>query len=148
MPEDEVKEYQRLTKSGQKVVVRSHSRSNAGAAAQALARPGRPPIAARGGTFPNGRSIPNVFVPPPSDIEGSPPTQKPLSNPDEHGEFGKKIPDHLRAILEPEFDAKTGKPLKKDVPLSKRTNQVVQAASSILLGDASFVTLAGEGFDS
>lgn len=130
--EEEVKEYQRRSENGQTVTVRSHARSNEGAAAQALTLPGRPPIAARIGTFPNGRSTPGVFSKPPEAPVGAP---EPLSNPDEHGEFGKRLPDHLRALMEPQFDAKTGKPLKKIEPPSKKTQKVVAMAASLALGD-------------
>lgn len=139
----QVDTYQRRTKNGQVVTVKSHDRANADAAIQARSQPGRPPLAAQPGQFPQGRSIPGIFVAPTPDVEGVKP---PLSNPAEHNEFGKRLPDHLRAMLEPEFDPKTGKPLKRETKSpSVKTQRVLAFATNVVLDDQNLIFLAGDG---
>jgi hypothetical protein len=145
MAVEQVDTYQRRTKKGQVVTVRSHDRAGQEAAVQALARPGRPPIAAQPGQFPGGRAIPGVFITPPMAVEGTEPPPQPLTDENEYDEFGKKIPDRLRTMLEPHFDAKTGKP-RKGGPAdpSAKTQKVIAAASNLLLGDDNLIMLVGD----
>jgi len=67
--EEEIPGYQRRTSTGQVVNVKPHQRGNQEAADSVLTLPGRPPIAAKPGTFANGRSIPNVWIEPVEELE-------------------------------------------------------------------------------
>jgi hypothetical protein len=57
----QVESYERTTKTGQKVEVGGYSRE-AGQAADILQRPGRVPMAAKPGVYPQNRGIPGVFA--------------------------------------------------------------------------------------
>lgn len=66
MPQEEdVRAYQRRSSSGKLVTVHAHQRTNADVGAEVRKLPGRPPMAAQGGQFANGRSLPNIWVAPP-----------------------------------------------------------------------------------
>lgn len=57
-----VSSYQKEMKSGELVQVRDYQRQNEDSAGAITQVPGRPPLAAKVGQFPNGRVIPGVFL--------------------------------------------------------------------------------------
>lgn len=59
-----VRAYRRTLSSGTVVEVTAHNRTNTDVGTAARKIPGRPPLAASGGTFPLGRSLPDVWVMP------------------------------------------------------------------------------------
>lgn len=59
-----VRAYRRTLSSGTVVEVSAHNRTNTDVGTAARKIPGRPPLAASGGTFPLGRSLPGIWVMP------------------------------------------------------------------------------------
>lgn len=66
---EEVDGYNRTLSNGTVVTVEDHSRTNDAATAAVIATPGRPPIAAKPGTFPNGRFLPYLWLKPTETTE-------------------------------------------------------------------------------
>lgn len=123
--EEKVKGYQRTTKSGQVITVKEHSRAgNSEAASAALVLPGRPPVAAKQGSFANGRSIPNIWV------EG-PKSPKSVKSPQAEAEALKKefLPE--QGTPDPKEVQSVAEALKKEF-LSEKSQKVIQAAAQIL----------------
>ena len=73
MPDKEqVRDYQKMTKTGKVVNVSGYQRTNDDVSAAVAADPTRPPMAAKMGTFPAGRAIPGIW---------NDPFKHPASNP-------------------------------------------------------------------
>jgi hypothetical protein len=142
---EKVKGYQRTLKTGQVVTVKSHERMGQDVAVAALADPDRPPIAARGGTFPGGRSIPGVWVKPPETPELSDAGKEAMYQQGVTADAAQAKAEH-----DQESDAEaqaagatfTAEHIKKIMgkPVSKKTSKVIKAAAEHVLPDTVYLS--------
>ena len=108
-----VKSYQKTTKTGQVVQVRDYQRQNADAAVAVADEPGRPPMASTVGQFAKGRSIPGWFPDP--DIELNAANAVPQPTPGVPGAVPVKTPED--ALFNEELAASVTKNAKSKASL-------------------------------
>lgn len=121
---EKVESYQRTLASGRTITVASHQRVNEEAATDALAMQGRPPLAAKRGQFPSGRSLPGIWAGPPPEVKSK---KKPAKTP-------AKTP------------AKSPKSLK-DSDKPSKTERVVQLAREVRVSSYKRRNSSGELVD-
>lgn len=111
---EEVDGYKRTLDNGTVVTVQDHTRTNDAATAAVVSMPGRPPMAAKQGTFPNGRFLPYLWLKPTE--MAAPPEPQPEVTP--------------KAVVNPKDNKKSDDKAKKVVnALADLVNQKAQETS-------------------
>ena len=113
MATQNVKGYQKRTKTGQLVQVRDYQRQNTDAAVAVADEPGRPPMASTVGQYAKGRSIPGWFPDP--DIELNAANAVPMPTPGVPGAVPVKNPED--ALFNEELAANVSKNAKTKTSL-------------------------------